>query len=639
MTDEPDHDGATHTIEVVFVNDGDTGDSTAFLDKVEFTPSATREEMYEIVDNDPPLTAEEEQKSITIVNGPESGWMPVKDEDGNITGVRSPDGTEGTSSTSDLDSVFEIGVVGSGEIKIDTITIPVKDPEHPSRNPDGGQLTIRVDDRVFEIPPVPDDSVSYTITTNGDTVVIENLVIKVTGEPDALHTVMFEYTRDADDPTGNTSAVIDHITWKSYGQNGKGGSSWLQGKALWIIDHEDPGDGWVYLAFRPELKVEEELTSWVKRSAANNMIRVKYGETRAEADACTPVIAHISDKPGHEIRPVKVWIKVSLNDLNQVTVVKPVGYWRIFIDGPAVQLSGTGGGSNPGLQTTPGPGLQDATPPIIGEGAVSVNTFGIVKVEVATTNTLIAVPWTWYSMTEQSAYDIPVKKLVKTTNLDVGDLLYSYQADGTYRAWMVADIEDESGERTWVPCKTVVVGPEGTGDIKVNVDDDQSDEMETVAEYERELAGANVTKISRGNAVWLRRQHPVDADGNPRPFWLYGQSVTTPVENVVAAPTGTQKYATTLLGNPYVRPVRVNDLKFEGTISTSDKIFIPNGTSTPKVLIYVKNRWRYTYAEKLEDGSVRNAYDYNVVIPAGLGFWIDRRGKTPLKITWPKPQE
>ena len=42
---------------VVFVNDGDTGDSTAFLDKVEFTPSATREEMYEIVDNDPPLTA------------------------------------------------------------------------------------------------------------------------------------------------------------------------------------------------------------------------------------------------------------------------------------------------------------------------------------------------------------------------------------------------------------------------------------------------------------------------------------------------------------------------------------------------------------------------------------------------------
>ena len=111
------------------------------------------------------------------------------------------------------------------------------------------------------------------------------------------------------------------------------------------------------------------------------------------------------------------------------------------------------------------------------------------------------------------------------------------------------------------------------------------------------------------------------------------------MENVVAAPTGTQKYATTLLGNPYVRPVRVNDLKFEGTISTSDKIFIPNGTSTPKVLIYVKNRWRYTYAEKLEDGSVRNAYDYNVVIPAGLGFWIDRRGKTPLKITWPKPQE
>ncbi|MCQ2390322.1 MAG: hypothetical protein MJ240_02760, partial [Kiritimatiellae bacterium] len=329
VTDEPGKDGAEHLIEIIYTQDGDDSSSVGYLDNLTWTPSATREEMYEVVDNDPPMSAEEEQKYITIVNGPESGWMPAKDEDGNITGVRSPDGTEGTSSTNDLDSVFKIGVVGSGEIKIDTITIPVKNPEDPSRNPDGGLLTITVDDHVFEIPPIPDDSVKYTITTNGDTIVIKNLIIQVTGDPDAPHTVTFEYTRDADDPTGNTAAVIDHITWKSYGEREEGGSSWLQGKALWIIDHEDPGDGWVYLAFEPELKVEEELNAWVTRSDENDMIRVKYGETRAEADACTPVIAHLSTKEGHEVRPTKVWIKVSLNDLNQVTVVKPVGYWRI----------------------------------------------------------------------------------------------------------------------------------------------------------------------------------------------------------------------------------------------------------------------------------------------------------------------
>ena len=207
-----------------------------------------------------------------------------------------------------------------------------------------------------------------------------------------LLTVLFEFSLYADVPVFISVVVIDHITWKSYGENGKGGSSWLQGKALWIIDHEDPGDGWVYLAFEPELKVEEELTSWVERSAANKMIRVKYGRTRAEADACTPVIAQLSDK--HQVTPVKVWIKVSLADMNKVTIVEPVGYWRIFIDGPAIQLSGTGGSSNPGLQTTPGPGLQDTTPEIVGEGAVSVNTFGILKIESATTNTLIAVLWT-----------------------------------------------------------------------------------------------------------------------------------------------------------------------------------------------------------------------------------------------------
>lgn len=402
---------------------------------------------------------------------------------------------------------------------------------------------------------------------------------------------------------------------------------WQQGAALWIIDHEDPGDGWVYLAFEPELKVEEELKSWVERSATNDMIRVKYGETREAADVCTPVIAQLSDKPGHEITTGKVWIKVSLNNLNQVTVVKPVGYWRIFIDCPAIQLSGTGGGSNPGLQTTPGPGLQDATPEIIGEGAVSVNTFGILKIESATTNTMIAIPWTWYSKEEHKAEDIPVRKLVKTTNLTEGDVLYCSVTNGngrTYAAWAVVEGE-------WQSCSTVYVDKQGLGSVQVVADDD-NDEVKS-GDY------ASSTRIPRGNALWLIRQNPVDASGKALPFWVYGQSVTTEVTNEIRAPREGETVFSTTLGNPYARPVKLNSLVFEGEISTSDRIWYYTQTGVIKDIQYVPGKGWQMATTMMVNGRVRTVYSYNVEIAAGMGFWYDRRGTTPLKIKWPKPQE
>ncbi|MGN0888960.1 MAG: glycine-rich domain-containing protein [Kiritimatiellia bacterium] len=398
---------------------------------------------------------------------------------------------------------------------------------------------------------------------------------------------------------------------------------WMQGAALWIIDHEDPGDGWVYLAFEPELKVEEELKSWVERSAANDMIRVKYGETREAADACKPVIAQLSDKPGHAITTGKVWIKVSLAVLNQVTVVKPVvGYWRIFIDCPAIQLSGTGGGSDPGLQTTPGPGLQDTTPPIIGyDGAVSVNMFGILKIESATTNTLIAVPWTWYSKEEQKAENIPVRKLVKTTNLSEGDLLYAWVSDGTYAAWMLSDGD-------WTPCNTVKIDSLG---MAVSVTADAEDAP--IAEQ---------TRIPRGSGLWLVRRRPLDEQGRVIPFWIYGQSVTTDVVTTIPglSASGDATIGTSVsLGSPYAASIRINDLVFEGGVGANDTILVPDGdTGTSKYLVYTEKGWRWS-TTKVVGGRVHTAFDYDVTVPAGLAFWYVRRSSGELRIHWPRPQK
>ena len=397
---------------------------------------------------------------------------------------------------------------------------------------------------------------------------------------------------------------------------------WMQGAALWIIDHEDPGDGWVYLAFEPELKVEEELKNWVERSAANDMIRVKYGRTREAADACEPLIAQLSDKPGHAITTGKVWIKVSLADLNEVTVVKPVvGYWRIFIDGPAIQLSGTGGSSDPGLQTTPDPGLQDTTPEIIGDGAVSVNTFGILKIESATTNTMIAIPWTWYSKEEQKAENIPVRKLVKTTNLSEGDLLYAWVSDGTYAAWMLSDGD-------WTPCNTVKIDSLG---MAVSVTADAED-----------APLAEQTRIPRGSGLWLVRRRPLDEQGRVIPFWIYGQSVTTDVVTTIPGlpASGDATIGTSVsLGSPYAASIRINDLVFEGGVGANDTILVPDGdTGTSKYLVYTEKGWRWS-TTKVVGGRVHTAFDYDVTVPAGLAFWYVRRSSGELRIHWPRPQK
>ena len=602
VTDAPGQDGVSHVIEIVFTNDGGAGDSAMFVDDVSWTPSATAEETYGIVVNTEPLSqnVEEIKKTIVISNDATSGWMPVY-SNGTVVALRSADGTEGGGG---LGSTLTLEAVGTGEIKIGRITIPERGGDG---NADGGLLVITVDGIEYVIPPEPDEAVSYNIVTTNGVTAIENLVIKVYGDSDDIHTITVTYTRDADDPAGNTAAVIEEIIWKTYGQTDDGGTSWLDdaGVALMIIDHEDPGDGWVYLAFKPQLKVEQELVSWVTRSANNNKIKVKYGRTRAECDACTPVIAQLSDKPGHEVRPVKVWIKVPLNG-----IVQPVGYWRVWIAESAIDY----------VDDDPpaGPQAQSGTPkrdvvaaPESDGGARSVNVFGIIRVESVMTNTIIAVPWTWYSAEEHKATHIPATKLVKTTNLSEGDRLMQYRLDDVdgehYECWAVEDGE-------WTPLATAtsnavyhaVSGPDGAVSV-------------------------------RGYGLWLVRQRPVDENGDAVPFYLYGQSVTNQV--VSTARGGEITVPTyTMLGNPYCEPVRINDLVFRGTIGTEDRLIVPSGANASKYLQYKAGKgWRWVEV-KIVNGAPKNTYDYDVVVPAGTGFWYVRRTAGDLSIEWAMPQ-
>lgn len=266
--------------------------------------------------------------------------------------------------------------------------------------------------------------------------------------------------------------------------------------------------------------------------------------------------------------------------------------------------------------------------------AVSLNTFGIVKVEMPTTNTMIAVPWTWYSKLQKDAGLIPAKKLVKTENLELGDMLYmpltTNGVQDVYAAWTVVqrttkvDGEDVT-DVEWSPVQVVDVKELGFGRMGALMDDEAGDDY-----YQ------HASRIIRGNGMWLYRKKPLDDAGNIRPFWLYGQSVTSDVTTVVSGTNGVNAtVCSTIIGNPYVKPVRLNDLDFQGTIASGDRIKLHNVGEVDRDLIYVSGSgWRDS-TTTIVGGRKRTVYNFDTVIPAGTSFWYDRRSSEDLIIRWP----
>jgi len=269
--------------------------------------------------------------------------------------------------------------------------------------------------------------------------------------------------------------------------------------------------------------------------------------------------------------------------------------------------------------------------------AVSTNTFGTLKVEVATTNTMIAVPWTWHSKSLADLTNLPVKKLVKPENLELGDMIYTPMSNDVYAAWVLGANEVEIAETNgvkvvhtnveWSAIQVVKVEKSGFGRMLFTADDDGDDDY-----YETS------TRIKRGNGLWLRRQKPLDAEGKIRPFWLYGQSVTGEVTTVVAGTNGLNAtVCSTMIGNPYAEDVVLNSLTFQGKIESGDRIKIHTSTGINRDLTYVAGAgkgWRES-TTVVVNGRKRNVYSFSTVIPAGTAFWYDRRGNADLTIKWP----
>jgi len=370
----------------------------------------------------------------------------------------------------------------------------------------------------------------------------------------------------------------------------------------------------VYLAFTPQFRTTPhiDINVWVERTAANKGFKFKYGRTREDCEACNPVSVELSEVESHvvDIKNNKIWVKVPLKNITNIAsytedLVQNIGFVRLFVAGKADEWK-----------------YKYAEPQDVmlsSEGATSINRFGILRNDSVTTNTMIAIPWTWYSETEETATDIPTRKLVKETFLSEGDTLLQFTQSGTYAAWYMFDNE-------WQTISTVKV--KGFNDIEISDPKQESGKMDIIEQ--------NDLTIKRGRALWLCRQNPT------KPFYVYGQDTQTDVvtditlspeepTNQNASKTGVTSNA---IGNPFLEEVNINDLVFDGEINEEwDRLWIPNGTVTAIYVIRLRGMWVYA---TLDPGTRRTKYVTDIRVKPGLGFWYDRRSTKPMKIKWRK---
>ncbi|MGN0848037.1 MAG: hypothetical protein ACI4RA_11745, partial [Kiritimatiellia bacterium] len=267
----------------------------------------------------------------------------------------------------------------------------------------------------------------------------------------------------------------------------------------------------------------------------------------------------------------------------------------------------------------------------------ATNIVGVLGVVSKSANTMAAVPWRALASDPVLATDVKVANYLKTAGLDAGDSILALAANGqTYEGWTL------EADHTWKPVTTVSV--DGV----------------TVA------SGAEVQTLPRGDAVWVRRAKPVDDQGNPRPFWIYGQfEIDNPVTHIDDGKADAPSF--TMLGRPGLRPLELNkdiDWQFfpveRGAIEGNfgDVIVVPEALvgnvpmgrlvltwervadETPKDGTPKDEKLKWGYWHTYREGRLmKSKFETDIHVPPGRAFWYTRRGtgfNVPWALKWPE---
>ena len=269
------------------------------------------------------------------------------------------------------------------------------------------------------------------------------------------------------------------------------------------------------------------------------------------------------------------------------------------------------------------------------EDAVSTNSFGFLKVVSGYTNTIIAVPWKGYTSDGKPTLDLRADRLVKPRNLTEGDELLLLGPDNeTFASWVLAPrTETVAGKETtvhfWEPRMTARKYADGTSYVAL---------------------GAESNAVVRGYGLWLIRQNPVSANGATNAFYLHGQW-TDGGETVTIGGTGLKGVngyvdaVYTMMANPdCTKETAINgdDMPWKDmSIGKNDSLILNTDAKTTKYCTWRTDKklgltgWCSSHQEKVSASVSKTVYDYDLKVPAGVGFWYVRRTEGDLTFTWP----
>ena len=214
----------------------------------------------------------------------------------------------------------------------------------------------------------------------------------------------------------------------------------------------------------------------------------------------------------------------------------------------------------------------------------STNIVGVLEVASTLTNTLSAVPWVALGEDPSKAEVRPVtvSNYVHTPHLGQNDSVQVADRGHIYRRW-----EWNKGGKKW----------DGAISVTRNAVVPASE--------------ASEQNLQRNSAVWVTRNDPA-----ARPFFLIGQYSDTKQTLTIEAGT-TDNVVCTLVPNPSLKSVKVNDYKWNGNPMEGDMIRIPNEKKSALVL-----RWKNGAWGRIASGKWKT----DTEVPAGTGFWYMRCG-------------
>ena len=249
----------------------------------------------------------------------------------------------------------------------------------------------------------------------------------------------------------------------------------------------------------------------------------------------------------------------------------------------------------------------------------SANIHAMVKVEAASTNVLIAVPWTGYTQDGSPSVNLPVNRLVRPLGLSEGDMLLNIVDSRVYEAWMLMPENETEGARlVWTPATSVV--------------DSNPSGAKSVGSIISEKEPAVDRPIPRGTGLWLLRTDPQTEDEEWKPFYLFGQ--WTKGGALVKIDGGTTGTNSVMVAHPgCTRDLAINtDIRWDG-VSAEDTLSIPNGTDAASVALWDAAEGKWWKSKTVRSGRrVISSRDYDITVPAGQGFWYTRRASSPVTI-------